>query len=188
MRVIAGEYKGRKLLAPQTAGTRPTTERVKEAIFSIALPYLEDAICIDLFSGSGAIGIEALSRGAAKVYFCDANQDAISTIKKNLEYIKADARAIIIRGTYERAIFRVREEYGDKADIIFVDAPYDMWEYYPTLFAELSTVLADGGILILERDARKDAYAEKVPRNFALLKEKRYGKIGVDVWEYRQND
>ena len=96
MRVIAGEFKGRKLNSAKGREVRPTADRVKEAIFSMVQDELEGAVCLDLFAGSGAMGIEALSRGAARVYFCDAGAASVDIIRQNLDSCRADGRRAVL--------------------------------------------------------------------------------------------
>ena len=86
MRIIAGDYKGRRLETPDNFDVRPTTDKVKEAMFSIISPYVVDGIFVDLFSGTGNLGLEALSRGASKCYFCDSSRTSIGIIRKNIKY------------------------------------------------------------------------------------------------------
>ena len=124
MRIIAGEWKGKKLNSPKTDKTRPTLDRVKEALFSMLLPYLEDAVVLDLFSGTGNLGIEALSRGAKFVHFNDVNHDAIKVIYSNVQLTNYENCAKITKKDYEKCLKSLNEQ-NVKFDIIFLDPPYE---------------------------------------------------------------
>ncbi|MDR3365017.1 MAG: 16S rRNA (guanine(966)-N(2))-methyltransferase RsmD [Clostridiales Family XIII bacterium] len=181
MRVIAGEFKGRKLLSPKGRGVRPTTDLVKEAIFSMIAPYLPDAVCLDLFAGTGALGIEALSRGAARVYFCDVSPDSTALLRQNLDACRVDGRgAVVYRSDWRGAVTKL----GEKCNLVFIDAPYEMWEYYSQILETLAAVrvLGTDARIVVERDADMGGYA--LPVNFERVREKRYGGIGVDLLAY----
>ena len=118
MRVIAGSARRLLLKSPEGLDTRPTTDRIKETLFNMLMPNLPDAVFIDLFSGSGGIGIEALSRGANKAYFVATNQKAVACITENLEHTHLSDRAVVLRQDVFAASWgRIR----DPADIIFFD-------------------------------------------------------------------
>ena len=181
MRVIAGEFKGRKLTAPRGIGMRPTADRVKEAIFSMVQPVLEDAVCLDLFAGSGSLGIEALSRGAACVHFCDIDPVSIAALRKNLDTCRIDGRrACILAKDWRTAV----TELDKKCNLVFIDAPYEMCEYYSQILEKLVKhgVLTDEAMIVIERDAGKGGYT--LPAGFGMIREKRYGGTGVDLLFY----
>jgi len=183
MRVIAGSFKGRKLTAPKGADIRPTADRVKEAIFSMLHQHTEGSVCLDLFAGTGALGIEALSRGAARVYFCDIAPAALESLQRNLDACQADAKsAIILKADWRNAVFKITE----KCNLVFIDAPYEMCEYYAQILAALSEkgALQQGAFLVIERDAGAGGYA--LPAGFERIQEKRYGGIGVDLLRYAE--
>jgi 16S rRNA (guanine966-N2)-methyltransferase len=121
MRVIAGTAKSLPLNAPKGMNTRPTTDRIKETLFNIIQPYLVDCIFVDVFSGSGGIGIEALSRGARRAYFIDSASASVLCIKNNLAFTNFSDRAIVIRQDACIGIQGIREEH---VDIVFIDPPY----------------------------------------------------------------
>lgn len=123
MRVISGKARGKKLIAPTNINTRPTLDRVKEAMFNKIQFDLKDATCLDLFAGTGALGIEALSRGASKTAFCDESKDAIRIIKKNIEITNNLDNAIIIHKDYNLALEELKHK-DIKFDIVFLDPPY----------------------------------------------------------------
>src|SRR3954447_1010930 len=125
MRVIAGIYGGRRLQAPPGTDTRPTSDRVREALFSILGDRVQDARVLDLFAGSGALGLEALSRGAETVTFVDDNRAAIAAIKGNLAALKANAD---VRQTDALRFLGGASESGAQYDLILLDPPYRLAE------------------------------------------------------------
>lgn len=121
MRVIAGSARSLRLKTPEGMDTRPTTDRIKETLFNMLQPYLSGAVFIDLFSGSGGIGIEALSRGARHAYFVENNRNALACITQNLQFTRFTDRATVIRQDVTAALQGIHEK---EADIIFMDPPY----------------------------------------------------------------
>ena len=153
-RVVTGKYRGAVLFAPKGETTRPTTDKVKESLFSIIQTRVPDARVLDLFAGSGQIGIEAVSRGAKCAYLVDKGGEQISVIKRNLEKIHAgkDDSFKVIRSPYEKAVndLIVKDE---KFDIIYMDPPYKMAEEACVKVTQLvrdSDLLAEDGILMCE--------------------------------------
>lgn len=176
MRVIAGECKGRKLFSPGTGRVRPTSDKVKGAIFSIAGP-IDGAVVMDAFSGSGSLGVEALSRGADFCYFCDNSQESCELTRRNVELCGLASRAKIMRGSYERAFTEVRR----KIDLLLMDPPYHN-NYYVKCFEMMRScgTLSDEGMVVAEHDA-------KIPlpdraAGLVKIKERKYGGIGVAVF------
>ncbi|MCL2373439.1 MAG: 16S rRNA (guanine(966)-N(2))-methyltransferase RsmD [Defluviitaleaceae bacterium] len=154
MRVIAGTAKRMPLVSPAGLDTRPTSDRAKESLFSILLPYLAGANFLDLFCGSGGIGIEALSRGAAEAVFVDSSQMAADAVKQNLTKTRLHGQVMGVKATH--AIGQLAKS-GQKFDIIFLDPPYEAQE--PFILREtltelaLADILASEGIIIAETDA-----------------------------------
>ena len=180
MKVIAGEYKGRRL-AIKADGVRPTSGRVKEAVFSMVDPYIEDAVCLDLFAGSGALGIEALSRGADRAYFCDVDQDSIAALRQNLDICKIEGRrAVVLAMDWRSALVKLSE----KCNLVFIDAPFDMCDYYSQILETLAgqKVLADFAAIVIEHGA--DAGGYLLPVGYERIREKRYGNTGIDILLY----
>ena len=178
MRVISGDFKGRRLIAPKGTGARPTPDRVKEALFSMVQPYLSNAICLDLFAGTGALGIEALSRGAARVYFCDTSPASLSALRQNLDACRAGPeRAVVLAADWQNACQCI----GEKCNLVFIDAPYKMCEYYSRILEVLAAehVLEKNALIALERSAGRGGYT--LPDGFERVREKRYGSVGVDL-------
>lgn len=177
MRIIAGEYKGRKLETPSDDRVRPTTDKVKEALFSIINPYIIDAVCVDLFAGTGNLGLEALSRGAAKCYFCDNSKASLSLINKNIEKCKAQDYSIVLPGDYTSNLSRIPEQ----ADIIFLDPPYDNGLYDNCfMLIEENNLLNEDGIIIAEHSVSLDL--PETIYGFNKIKERKYGSIILSIY------
>lgn len=177
MKITAGSYKYRKLDIPKDI--RPTTEKVREAVFSMIRDYIPNAVCLDLFAGSGALGLEALSRGAAKCYFNEKERDNFRILKSNIENCKAGDISILTNRDYKLALGGIK----DKLDVIFLDPPYRDG-YYETAIQMIldNELLEDGGIIVAEH-----LYDNKLSErygNLCRIKEKKYGTIGVDVYEF----
>ncbi|MCR4400694.1 MAG: 16S rRNA (guanine(966)-N(2))-methyltransferase RsmD, partial [Syntrophomonadaceae bacterium] len=151
MRVIAGKAKGRKLKAPAGLDTRPMTDRIKESLFSILGARVPGSRVLDLFAGSGAVGIEALSRGAAWAVFVDRDARAVGVLKENLGTCGMDPAAEVYRSDVQRAL-QVLEERGCRFDLVFLDPPYAQVRGAGDLLRErlaaLRARLAPGGVLV----------------------------------------
>lgn len=125
MHIISGQWKGRPLMAPKGTGTRPTSSRLRESLFDICNHKIGEARVLDLFAGTGAIGLEALSRNAASVCFIDNNREAIKCIKSNLQTLQAENMADVIFGDVFQQLDRL-EAKGKVFDVIYADPPYDL--------------------------------------------------------------
>ncbi|MBE0447909.1 MAG: 16S rRNA (guanine(966)-N(2))-methyltransferase RsmD [Actinobacteria bacterium] len=155
MRVIAGIAKGKKLYTPKGVDIRPTPNRVKEAIFNIIGQKVNDANVLDLFAGTGSLGIEALSWGAKSAYFVDVGREAIRLIEKNLEETGFTDKAVVIKAEADRALRRLSKD-THKFDLIFLDPPYRISVSYldAIMFMLASDMLNADGLLILEHSAK----------------------------------
>ena len=172
MRVIAGSAKRLQLKTVEGMDTRPTTDRIKETLFNMISAYLADSNFLDLFSGSGAIGIEALSRGAAYAVFVEQSKKAMECIKENLKYTKLNDRAQFYETDVINALSRLE---GTKTfDYIFMDPPYNQLHEKRVLeYLSNSTLLSDDGIIIVEASLETDfSYVEEL--GFSIIKEKEY--------------
>jgi 16S rRNA (guanine966-N2)-methyltransferase len=123
MRIIAGEFRNRKLLPPEGDRTRPITDRVKQSVFDILSPRLENAVVYDLFAGTGSLGLESLSRGARAATFFESDRSAIALLRKNIAALALGERAIVAAGDLFQW-FATESDTGHRADIIFLDPPY----------------------------------------------------------------
>lgn len=160
MRVIAGTLRGRKLVAPRAGSTRPTADRVKEALFSILGDVRELAV-LDLYAGAGSLGIEALSRGAARATFVESARDADEAIRKNLATLGLVDRAKVLRSAVEKS--RKSLEADGPFDLVFADPPYADVEAATLMVASLARDVAPSALIVLEhaRDADLDATLER---------------------------
>jgi 16S rRNA (guanine966-N2)-methyltransferase len=177
MRVIAGAYGGRTLRAPRGAATRPTPERVREALFS-ALGSLEGAVVLDLFAGSGALGIEALSRGAAKAVFVDSAERATDAVIANLAGLGIAGPAAQVHREDALRFLRRAGEGDERFDLVFLDPPYsEAVELGPVLTEVVPKVLADGARVVGESDRRAP-----LELGLEVARERRYGDTLLRIW------
>ncbi len=171
MRVISGQARGLKLISLPGLETRPTTDRIKESLFNMLAADLYDAEFLDLFSGSGAIGIEALSRNAKCCTFIDNSREATAIIEKNLMFTKLKERANILCEDVLVAISKLKLQHK-KYDIIFLDPPYDGNFVKDTLLAVANEkILKEEGYIVVEQRSTSD---EPVIEGFTIFKEKIY--------------
>ncbi|HEX4324240.1 MAG TPA: 16S rRNA (guanine(966)-N(2))-methyltransferase RsmD [Gaiellaceae bacterium] len=176
MRVIAGSRKGHKIVAPRGLDTRPTSDRVRENIFNLVGP-VDDAKVLDLFAGSGALGIEALSRGAASAVFVERESEAVRTIEHNLDRLRLNG-ARVVHGDVLRTIAQ-EATAGAKYDLVLVDPPYGMLtEIQPRLARDLPPLLAADGLLVVETAARTEP---DLP--LPVSTSRRYGRTQVTLFE-----
>lgn len=180
MRIITGDFKGRKIEMPEGYDIRPTTEKVKEAMFSIIGQDIYDSVCVDLFSGTGNLGLEALSRGAEKCWFCDNNRTSIALIKRNIANCRAEEWSVLVPGDYEKCLLRIKES-GDKADIMILDPPYKKGLYGRCfeLIRELD-LLSERGIIVAEHK-REDIFDDEI-EGFVKTKDRNYGTITLSIY------
>lgn len=171
MRVITGTARGRRLKTPENYDIRPTTDNVKEAVFNILQFDIEGRRVLDLFAGTGQLGIECLSRGAKEAVFIDRDPAAIRIVKENL-------KTCGLNGTVLCADALSYLKNCGKFDLIFVDPPYDSGLYEPVLQAiNLVDILSEGGIMIVE--ARRSAELPSLSAPYRRLREYTYGKVKI---------
>lgn len=171
MRVITGSARGRRLKTPESYDIRPTTDNVKEAVFNILQFDIEGRRVLDLFAGTGQLGIECLSRGAKSAVFIDRDRDAIRIVKDNLKTCGLSGTVLC---TEAQAYLK---DCG-KFDLIFVDPPYDSGLYEPVLQTiNLVDILSEGGIIIVE--ARCSAELPGMSKPYRMLREYHYGKVKI---------
>lgn len=184
VRVVSGVKKGLHLKAVPGTSTRPTTDKVKEAIFNIIGPYFDGGVGLDLFGGSGGLGIEALSRGIDKMIFVDRDQKAIQTIKGNLETCRLLDQAEVYRNDAVRALKAIVKR-DIKFDVIFLDPPYKQ-QKLTELIEEISKhqLLTSDGVVIAEHDS--EVLLEKSIGNLELVRHEEYGIIGVSLYRYEE--
>lgn len=182
MRVIAGRAKGRPLKAVPGDATRPTTDKVKEALFSMIGPFFDGERVLDLFAGTGGLGIEALSRGAGSAVFVDASPRSIEVVRRNLEAAGMTGQAEVYRNDAARAV-KALERKGASFDLIFLDPPYAM-EDGDRLLAEIAErgLAAEGAVAVLEH-ASSRSYPERFER-FERFKFAAYGEAALSIYRY----
>lgn len=183
MRVITGTARGRRLKELEGMETRPTTDRVKEGLFSALQFDIEGRRVLDLFAGTGQLGIEALSRGAASCIFVDRRADAVRLIKENLKITALEDRARVVTGDSMEYLARA----GEKFDVVFLDPPYAAGLLEPALdkLAQFD-ILAPHGIIAAEAPAERTLPA--MPPPYSLFRTYRYGKIGITVYHRAGNE
>ncbi|HEY8316662.1 MAG TPA: 16S rRNA (guanine(966)-N(2))-methyltransferase RsmD [Gaiellaceae bacterium] len=178
MRIIAGSHKGHTIHAPKGRDTRPTSDRVRENVFNILGP-VDGAAVLDLYAGSGAMGLEALSRGASKAVFVERDGDAARTIERNLDKLR-------LAGTVIRkdAVSALAAEAGSgrKYDLVLVDPPYDVYaDMEPRLARYLPSVLTEDGVVVVETDVRVEPtlpLEQRTTRKYGAARITIYGVAG----------
>ncbi|UCD18648.1 MAG: 16S rRNA (guanine(966)-N(2))-methyltransferase RsmD [Candidatus Zixiibacteriota bacterium] len=181
MRVTGGRYRGRLLKTSPGLQARPTADKTRQAIFNILMKDVENKMVLDLFAGSGSLGIEALSRGAESALFVESGRPQVHVIRENLTMLGLDAE-VIERDC--RSACRYLAKVGRKFDLIFADPPYR--EYAPLQIVDLVThydLLAPGGFLIIEHKSRQETATEKM----AVLKQRRFGQTEVTFYGSKEN-
>lgn len=171
MRVIAGTARSLRLKTPVGTDTRPTTDRIKETLFNMLQPYLSDAVFVDLFAGSGAIGIEALSRGARHAYFAENEKKALSCIRENLQFTHLADQATVLQTDAVSALYGIHEK---EADIIFMDPPYGCGHEERVLQALADLPFVTKQTLIVIETSLKTELSYLNELGFSLEKEKVY--------------
>jgi 16S rRNA (guanine966-N2)-methyltransferase len=175
VRIVAGSHKGHRIEAPKGIVTRPTGDRVREALFSIIGP-VEDARVLDLFAGSGALGLEALSRGASSCVFVERDRQAARVIQSNLEKLRLTG-AVVVTGDAAAAL-RAERDLGRRSDLVLADPPYEDWPGHETALAELlPSVLADDGLVVVETS---ESVEPELPLD--LVTTRRYGSARITVF------
>lgn len=175
MRVISGTARGTNLERLEGNSTRPTLDRVKEALFNILQCNIIDANVLDLFSGSGALGIESLSRGAKSCVMCDKSNEAIKIINKNIQKTHLEDKTKIIKNDYKKALEELKEQ---KFDVIFIDPPYALDIAVDSIknILELD-LLEKNGVIILETDDEKRELENLKKINVNVYDLRKYGRI-----------
>ena len=176
MRVIAGKYKGRTLFSPKDQSVRPTTDRIKENVFNLVQTRISGAAFLDLFGGSGAMSVEALSRGAARAVTVDASRDSVSLIKKNFQKVGIGKEGEIIEVSYDLALKRLA---GTHFDLIYLDPPYRADYYEDILRSILSCdVLAEEGLVLFEHATERE-FPEVL--GFTTADRRKYGSVTLEL-------
>jgi len=178
VRIIAGERKGHTIFAPRGRETRPTSDRVRENVFNIIGPWIEGARVLDLYAGSGAMGLEALSRGAASAVFVESDPDAVRAIERNLDKLRLTGATVVRLGA--STALAQETAAGRKYDLVLIDPPYAMTSF-DSLSLYLPRVLADDGLLVLETSKRVEPELPALD----VRTSRAYGSTRVTVFEHR---
>ena len=180
MKVISGSLKGRNIEGYNIDGTRPTMDRVKESLFGMIQDYIKDSTVLDLFAGSGQLGIEAISNGAKQCYFIDNNKEVIKVLNNNISNLKIKDKSKIILSDWKKFLNESSNNII-KFDLIFVDPPY-AYDVYEKILDKVSSLnlLNKNGLIILEHNNLK--FKDKY-NNLSLFKQKKYGNKSVNIYK-----
>jgi 16S rRNA (guanine966-N2)-methyltransferase len=191
MKIVAGTYKHRKIVVPKSDVVRPTSERLRESLFDICQGMVEEATFLDLFAGSGAMGLEALSRGAKKATFIDSNRDSIRCIKQNIESLNVEKQTQVIMGDVFDFLGKL-SKLGQTYDIIYADPPYDSWKTIlgkPISFSQQLLKLIDEGTLLAPLGTlfiEESATAAPVDRDLQTLVQVSVRRMGRSILQEYQ--
>ncbi len=180
MRIITGKARGTRLRTLEGNAVRPTSEKVKEAVFSMLQFDIEGRRVLDLFAGCGQMGIEALSRGAERVTFVDSSADSVKVINGNLSSAHLNEGAVVEKRDYALFLSSCREQF----DIAFLDPPYH-GGFYENALSLLSPLMSSYGIIVCEHPT--DVSVPECVDDFAVSKQSRYGKVCITVYRRKEN-
>jgi 16S rRNA (guanine966-N2)-methyltransferase len=161
MRIIAGKYRSRQLRSLRGLDVRPTSDRLRETLFNVLAPQIEDSMWLDLYAGTGAVGIEALSRGARTVYFVESSRKGVAIIRQNLRALQIEAGYEVLEREAEQAL-RLLDSLAVSCDVCFLDPPYRMQQTYAEVlgFLSQSRLLKASSIVVAEHDKHFDPGAK----------------------------
>ncbi len=183
MRVVAGNYKGRRLKAVNGLKTRPTTDKVKESMFNIIGPYFDGGRVLDVFAGSGALAIEAVSRGAGHAVLIDRSFQAIKTIQQNISITKEEQRFTVIKGNSFKVLRMLAQSDDQQFDLVFFDPPYRQQKIIEMIHSLLDlNLLAKKAEVICETD--QNAHLPTNLTGFELKKQIDYGITELTYYKY----
>lgn len=182
MRVVAGEYRGRKLSAVPGMATRPTTDKVKESVFNIIGPYFDKGVSLDLFAGSGGLSIEGVSRGIDRAVLVDRQLAAIKTIKKNIAATKHDDKFDVYKLDANRALYMLQSK-GERFDLIYLDPPYAKQQIVANLAKMVELNLINPGAIVVAETNQEANLPDELP-GFSFKRRQDYGITVVTVYRY----
>ncbi|HBH12132.1 MAG: Uncharacterized protein XD91_0242 [Clostridiales bacterium 38_11] len=178
MRIISGRARGTKLYSPKNDKIRPTSDKIKESVFNLLQPITPDAVVLDLFAGTGGIGLEFVSRGAKKVYFVDNNRESVDLIRRNVAKCRFEDQSVVMNLDFETALSVARRD-NMRFDYIFIDPPYASFKDMQLLGRIFdSKLMNNGGVIILE--VEKDEIPE-FKGTVISIKEKIYGRTKIMI-------
>jgi len=182
MRIITGSLKGRRLKSPKNNDVRPSSDKVKEAMFDMLYPFIKEGmVCMDVFAGSGNLGLEAISRGAKRCFFSDNSRESLSLVKENVKYCQVEDSAIYLSGDFKSNIKRVHEPI----DLYFLDPPYADKLVPQALKAIMdSENLTEDGVIVCEH-AKRDELPDEI-YGLIAVKKRLYGTVGVTMYQRKE--
>lgn len=183
MKIISGTLKGRNIEGYNIEGTRPTMDRVKESLFGMIQDYIKDSTVLDLFAGSGNLGVEAISNGAKIAYFIDNNPEVIKVLNKNIANLDIQSKSRVILSDWKKALNTFATQ-NIKFDLIFIDPPY-AYDVYEKILNKVSTLnlLSDNGLIIMEYS---NLHLPATYENLTLYKERNYGNKSINIYIKKQ--
>lgn len=183
MKIISGTLKGRNIEGYNIEGTRPTMDRVKESLFGMIQDYIKDSTVLDLFAGSGNLGVEAISNGAKIAYFIDNNPEVIKVLNKNIANLDIKSKSRVILSDWKKALNTFATQ-NIKFDLIFIDPPY-AYDVYEKILNKVSTLnlLSDNGLIIMEYS---NLHLPTTYENLTLYKERNYGNKSINIYIKKQ--
>ena len=181
LRIIAGTYRGRRIEAPEGKDTRPTLDRVRENLFNMLQGLCFGARVLDLFAGSGALSLEALSRGAEEAVLCDHDRQAVRVIGKNIRALRAEEKTRVLACDWKKAVSLLRNE-GARFDLIFLDPPYAMTDLREMTEA-LMPLMTGEGMIVLEHQADAEIL---VTEKLETVRTRAWGFCGVSFFRHRE--
>ena len=182
LRIVAGRLRGRRLRVAHDAALRPTSDRVREALFNILGQDLSGTDVLDLYAGTGALGFEAISRGARTAVFVEASPRIAIALRQSAKDLGVEHEARVIVGRVDDVL--TRERLGGSFDVVFADPPYED-HAYAALVARIDAggILSPGGTMVTEREAK--TRPDLAPGPLALVRTERYGRTALDFFKYR---
>lgn len=183
MRVIAGQFKSRQLKSVDSSLTRPTTDKNKENLFNMIGPYFDGGVCLDLFAGSGGLGIEAISRGIDELYCVDKQYKAFATIKENVKTLKIEDIAHIYKMDYQKALKQFNDD-GLHFNLVFLDPPYSLKINAQIIEYMVENDMLNNGCIIVVEDLNEETI--EIPSQFILKKQQSYGITTLQILEYKE--
>ena len=184
MRIISGSARGRKILSPVGIGTRPTLDRIKESIFNIIQNKVRNAVVVDMFSGTGSLGLEAASRGATQCYLIDMGDTTFDMLQKNVDNLKFDDKCTCLKGD----TYKYMQQFADEKivfDLIFIDPPYAKDMIPPAIeIISANRLLRKDGLIICKIDSSEEVYEGNDTINLTDLR--KYGNTTVLFYKYKE--
>ena len=184
MRIIAGKYRSLPLEAVKGSNTRPTTDKIKEAVFNSIGPYFEGGMMLDLYAGSGSVGLECISRGMDQVIFVDKSYDAVSTIKKNISFVKVNDQCTVYKMDALAALKRCASE-NKKFDLVYLDPPYAKEQNVKIMSLLCELDLLQKGARVVVESLKEDCFPDEA-KELVKVKEAVYGITRITYYEVKE--